>query len=160
MYTYTLDKVSEVNMNVYTGLYMTNFPQSVVEVIFTGSCPKGDLSTMAEVMQQHVDDGSCSYFISAKVDDAVIGCMGIREVKPNFYQFLHLVVHEGHRNKGVATSIIQQSVPLLQGVGATIIRNHKRENYIPHTVFTDLGFVLVEYNDEEEIFKWTYQLNL
>lgn len=149
MYTYEIIKVSETNKHIFGDLYKNHF-----------SLEK------EQIMNKQMDEGRCKYYVVAKSEGIVIGCMGIREKEKDFYSFLILVVHLDHRGKQVATNIIKNAVTLLTDMGATKIRNHKRENIIPHSVFTDLGFVEVPYPDDEwplaenSPYKWTYELTV
>jgi len=108
-----------------------------------------------------------TYFINAVENNIIIGTMGIvkldeehdGEKNNNTYGFIHLVVNEKHTGQGVATGIIRMAVKFLIDKGAEKIINHKRENIIPHTTFTDMGFKLVEYKEKEPEYKWNYELN-
>jgi len=148
VYTYEIIKVSEINKHIFSDLYKNHFSEKEQNMI------------------KQMEEGRCKYYIAAKFEGQVIGCMGIHEKEKDFYMFLHLVVHSDHRGNHVATNIIKNSVTLLTDMGATKIRNHKRENIIPHIVFTDLGFVEVPYPDDEpkleknDLYKWTYELDV
>ena len=153
MYIYGIEKITEENKALYESLYDTYFHEKV------------------ESIREFVGANRLGYYINAKEDNQIIGAMGILlpqgEVGEgefyrnlNYYSFFHLVVHVDHTGQGIATGIIRMAVKFLIEMGAIKIRNHKRENIIPHTVFTDMGFELVSFNDEEPEYKWNYELDV
>ena len=89
------------------------------------------------------------FFVVAEFGDEPVGCMGIDQAdygSGRVFKYDHLVVHPGHRRKGVAKNIIINSVALLKSYGVlNKIVNHKSENVIPHRIFEDLGFVKVDF---------------
>jgi len=113
----------------------------------------------AQIMKSFISNNKINYFIHAKENDKIIGSMGIDNFDDDCYMFSNLVVNENYTGQGVATGIIRMAVKFLIDLGAKKIVNHKRENIIPHTTFTDMGFKLVKYSEEIPEYKWNYELN-
>jgi len=142
MYIYEIIKVSDSNKEIFVDMYKNYFLKEEAAI------------------RCFIEENICMYFVVAKYQNEIIGCMGIREKEKDFYAFLPLVVHINHRRKKVATNIVRNAVIFLTDMGATRIRNHKRENIIPHSLFTDMGFELIEYKEKLPDYKWMYELDV
>ena len=147
MYKYEIK--SDIKNNTYQKLYDDYFQEK------------------ANSVNEFVLSNAIKYFVCAKENDVIVGTMGIIKLDDikhkinykNSYGFFHLVVNENHTGQGVATGIIRMAVKFLIDLGAEKIINHKRQNIIPHTTFTDMGFKLTEYREKELEYKWTYELD-
>ena len=151
---YGIEDITKENETSYNKLFEDHFPEKAASV------------------KEFIGVDRLLYYINAKDNDKLVGAMGIlkplgevnvgepRYANKTHYSFFHLVVHADYRNQGVATGIIRMAIKFLIDRGAVKIRNHKRENIIPHTVFKDLGFKLIEFNDEELDYKWIYELDV
>jgi len=100
-------------------------------------------------MYASVRTGNCKFFIVAKDGNRIVGCLGIKELHKNKYRYLHLVVHPDYQNNGIGTQILKQAPKILKKMGAVYIENHKRENKIKHSVFTDAKFKLKNVRTEK-----------
>jgi GNAT superfamily N-acetyltransferase len=128
---------------VYQKLYDDFFPEKATE------------------MNKLKTDNKLIYNICAIENNKTVGVMGITLQDKDYYRFLHLVVDSNYTGQGVATGIIRMAVKFLIEKGASKIRNHKRENIIPHTTFTDMGFDLIRYDpDYPNEYKWVYELDI
>lgn len=139
-YTYQIEQ-SALDPEQYKKFYVDYYPNRQLHI------------------ERLINNGRCEYFVTARLNQALVGCMGVDKRPDDLYLYKYLVVHPDHRQKRIATNIITQSVILLKDLGAKIIRNHKRENVIPASLFTDLGFVLVDYK-KEQTYAWLYEMNV
>ena len=152
MYIYSLEQIdSNTNTEEYQKLYDIHFPGG------------------AQNIKVFLEEPRLSHFVCTRQDGELIGAMGIIhldlehdgvDAKEENYQFFHLVVADGNRNQGIALGIIKMAVKFLIFIGAKFIHNHKRENVIKATVFTDLKFELIEYDVEKVDYKWNYRLDI
>lgn len=138
---YGIDEITVGNKISYDSLFNNHFTEQ------------------SDSIREFIKAGKLKYYIYAKEKGQLVGAMGILDMG-DYYAFFHLVVHEDHRGKGIATGIIRMAIKFLIDMGATKIRNHKRENIIPHRTFKELGFKMVDYRDEEVEYKWTYELDV
>lgn len=114
----------------------------------------------AEEMKKLRTDNEIIYNICAIENSKTVGVMGIKLMDKDYYRFLHLVVDANYTGQGVAYGIIRMAVKFLIEKGASKIRNHKRQNVIPHTTFIDMGFDLIRYDkDYPNEYKWVYELD-
>ena len=150
MYTYHIEKIDNSNSKEFQLNFDTYFQEKSKQI--------------EDFLKEN-----CVYNICAKFNNQIVGSMGVMkydiipelpEIKEDHWQFFHLLVHPDHRNQGIALGIIRMAVKFLINLGAKKIRNHKRENIIPHTVFTDMGFELINFDDEKLDYKWTYELDV
>lgn len=152
MYSYELIDINEKTQPIVQKLFDDYFPEK------------------ADTIPAFIESGRLHRFVVATINNEIVGAMGIlNEIDtlnieelspdPNKYSFFHLVVSEQHRGAGVATGIIRSAIKLLLSIGATHITNHKRENIIPHTIFTEMGFTETHYDDSaDNDYKWRYEL--
>ena len=155
MYIYKMEEIIDTNKGNIRKLYDDYYPEK------------------ADKMRENIETGGIKYYVGVENNNQLIGGMGIRETRPdfswnvddqpispsNYYVFSHLVIHIDHRNQGLAKGIIRMSIKFLIDIGAKKIRNHKRENIIPHTVFTDIDFELVRYKEGDK-YPWVYEFDV
>ena len=94
-----------------------------------------------------------TWFVTARDDDKLVGCMGVLEKEAGQFNFLHLVVHPDYRRKGIGTTIIKKAVKFLRKRGAWLIRNHKSSNVMPHDIFTDMGFEVERVENKTKVYE-------
>lgn len=152
MYIYSLEPIDQNdNTEEYQNLFNVNYPEK------------------AQSVKDFLTEPRLSYFVCTRENGKLVGTMGISrwdsehngvDVQEGNYQFFHLVVDESHQYQGIAVGLIKMAVKFLIFIGARIIHNHKRENVIKHTIFTDLKFELIEYDETEVEYKWNYKLDI
>lgn len=85
----------------------------------------------------------------------------ISPIIEDHYAYYTTVVHLNYRNQGLCNSMLKESVRLLEGIGAKKIRVAKSSlNNVKHSIFTDMLFDLVSYDETKEEFKHTYELDV
>ena len=149
MYKYSLEKVNKNNLEVYKKLYKDHYGQQV-----------RNADEVVRDLDIYYKDSALVYFCAAILAGHSVSAMAISARYPNHYTFGHLVTHTDHRRLGLARGVLELSVKFLIDIGAETIRNHKRMNVIPHTIFEELGFDLRKFDDSRNNYKWLYQLDV
>jgi len=139
MVTYSIEPIEDVK--VFDNLYK-HYPRGQKE------------------MYEWVRNRNCAFVVAAKIDNEIIGSLGIKVLSPGNYRYLHLTVYPEHQYKGIGTTILRESVKLLTERGAHRIENHKRENMIRHDIFIEMGFKLQSIRNVDGEKYTTYVLNI
>jgi len=137
-YTLGLVPVTEQNRASFEGLYLNHYgiDADVHKIVRSPE-------QVCQMMQDFWSAGWLSHYSCAMTRSGTIAAaMGILQPKdePGLYVFSHLVTHAGHRQKGLAKRVLYTGTELLKGLGADVIRNHKRMNVIPSRYFDEMGF--------------------
>ena len=84
------------------------------------------------------------FFVGAFLKDKLIACIAIRQYSYDVFHFGLTVVHPDHRRKGVCTELLNNTITILQEMGARTIRNSKDNSTFPFEWFYDNGFKLID----------------
>lgn len=156
MITYNMVLVTEQNKSLFRQFFYTHFKQE------------------AYCMDSFITNNQYKYMTVAYDDLKLIGLFPVvklskdredhntyGEVTDNHYSYTYAVVHLDHRNKGLCNGILRMAVKLLIDVGADKIRVAKSSlNNVKHTIFTDMGFDLINFDDTKTEFKHIYELDV
>ena len=79
----------------------------------------------------------------------------------NHYAYFYTILAPEYRSRGLCNQLLKEAVSLLIGIGAKKIRVSKSSgNNVKHTIFTDMKFNLIKYDENAEEYKHTYELDV